>query len=619
MAELNLGKGLTAGKVASNVQKKLTRAQEKVLQKLGKADETKDVAFEEGVINFNKQYTEGSKLQRDLRAYLEAVKAMHESSKNVQACLADMYEPDWYGKDEVDSIVEDCDVLWTDYHQKLVDHALISMDTYLGQFPDIKARIAKRDRKLVDFDSARHNYAATHKNKKKDGGIKITKPSSLLERATPGWAQGILSAHNVAQSSLSRGQAEEEFERAQKVFEEINIDLQEELPSLWNSRVGFYVSTFQSLAGFEEKFHKEIGRLDQDLYDVLEKLDSTDTSTDKEATNHTLRPGGPPPIPKSPSKLRPAMPPPPKVTPSKELKTENIVNLFDAAATPDISVTSPTEFDSPAVSSLLDMDLDSFSAATKASTATQPANWDSWPENSDAQEEETKQHYDPVAAATEAWGDGGTQPSCYDPIAAASEDWGDDGTQPIRYDPVAAAQEGWGDDGRQPAQYDPVVEPQEDWNDDKVQAVTEVPATDETPADEAHTDVAEEHTSQAAAVLDNEEGQGESPVDAAPAVEEAVTEESQTPTAAESESTESSEPAEMPPGFLFKLQVMHDYAANDTDELEMKAGDVVLVVRFENPEEQDDGWLMGMKQDDWQQNKENAAKGVFPENFTQRL
>uniref|UniRef100_A0A3B4GS58 Myc box-dependent-interacting protein 1 n=1 Tax=Pundamilia nyererei TaxID=303518 RepID=A0A3B4GS58_9CICH len=350
MAELNLGKGLTAGKVASNVQKKLTRAQEKVLQKLGKADETKDVAFEEGVINFNKQYAEGSKLQRDLRAYLEAVKAMHESSKNLQACLADMYEQDWYGKNEVDSIVEDCDVLWTDYHQKLVDHALISMDTYLGQFPDIKTRIAKRDRKLVDYDSARHNYAVTHKTKKKDGGIKITK-------------------------------AEEELERAQKVFEEINADLQEELPSLWNSRVGFYVSTFQSLAGFEEKFHKEMSRVGV-FYNG------------KEASNHTLRPGGPPPIPKSPSKT-----------------------------------------------------------------------------------------------------------------------------------PAVAA-----------------------------------------------------------------------------------------------ESTEvASESAEMPPGFLFKVQVMHDYAANDTDELEMKAGDVVLVVTFDNPEEQDEGWLIGVKQDDWQQNKENGTKGVFPENFTQRL
>uniref|UniRef100_G3NSV1 Myc box-dependent-interacting protein 1 n=1 Tax=Gasterosteus aculeatus aculeatus TaxID=481459 RepID=G3NSV1_GASAC len=518
MAELNLGKGLTAGKVASNVQKKLTRAQEKVLQKLGKADETKDVAFEEGVINFNKQYAEGSKLQRDLRAYLEAVKAMHESSKNVQACLADMYEPEWYGKDEVDSIVEDCDVLWTDYHQKLVDNALISMDTYLGQFPDIKSRIAKRDRKLVDYDSARHNYATTHKTKKKDGSIKITKPSSLLERATPGWAQGILSAHNVAQSSLSRNQAEDELERAQKVFEEINIDLQEELPSLWNSRVGFYVSTFQSLAGFEEKFHKEIGRLDQDLYDILEKLEDTDmqqttgktgpsgasssgtnrSASVKEASNHSLRPAGPPPIPKSPSKLRPAMPPPPKVTPSKEMKTENIVSLFDAAATPDINVTSPTElasepsccyqFDSPAESTLLDMELDSFSAPTKASTVAQPANWDSWGESA-------------AAAAT----------------------------------------------------------PEE-----------EAP-TEETPE-------------------------------------------------VQTESTEaSSEPEKMPPGFLFKLQVMHDYAANDTDELEMKTGDVVLVISFDNPDEQDDGWLMGMKQDDWLQNKENAARGVFPENFTQRL
>lgn len=32
------------------------------------------------------------------------------------------------------------DLLWMDYHQKLVDQALLTMDTYLGQFPDIKVR-----------------------------------------------------------------------------------------------------------------------------------------------------------------------------------------------------------------------------------------------------------------------------------------------------------------------------------------------------------------------------------------------------------------------------------------------------------------------------------------------
>uniref|UniRef100_A0A8C6P179 Myc box-dependent-interacting protein 1 n=1 Tax=Nothobranchius furzeri TaxID=105023 RepID=A0A8C6P179_NOTFU len=501
MAELNLGKGLTAGKVASNVQKKLTRAQEKVLQKLGKADETKDAAFEEWVINFNKQYAEGSKLQRDLRAYLEAVKAMHESSKNLQACLGDMYDQDWHGKNEVDSVLEDCDVLWTDYHQKLVDHALISMDTYLGQFPDIKARIAKRDRKLVDYDSARHNYAATHKTKKKDGGIKITKPSTLLERATPGWAQGILSAHNLAQTSLSKSQAEEELERAQKVFEEINLDLQEELPSLWNSRVGFYVSTFQSLAGFEEKFHKEISRLDQDLYDVLVNLEKSDpnrlvgfqlfrTGQNEMIAIWVIANHFDLIVPFREFQLRPAVPPPPKVTPSKELKTENIINLFDAAAAPDISVTSPTE----------------------------------------------------------SWGDGGTPPAHYDSVTADQEEWGDDGSHLAHHEKCL--------------------------------------------------------------LLFNQQTPEPAPAAEAPAAAEAE---------AEAAAEEETKTDEMPPSFLFKVQVMHDYAANDTDELEMKAGDVVLVITFENPDEQDDGWLMGIQQNDWQQNKENATKGVFPENFTQRL
>ncbi|XP_059896677.1 myc box-dependent-interacting protein 1 isoform X2 [Gadus macrocephalus] len=635
MAELNLGKGLTAGKVASNVQKKLTRAQEKVLQKLGKADETKDVAFEEGVINFNKQYTEGSKLQRDLRAYLEAVKAMHESSRNLQSCLADMYEPEWEGKNDVDSVVEDCDVLWTDYHQKLVDHALISMDTYLGQFPDIKARIAKRDRKLVDFDSARHNYSATHKNKKKDGGIKITKPSTLLERATPGWAQGILSAHNVAQSSLSRSQAEEELERAQKVFEEINIDLQEELPSLWNSRVGFYVSTFQSLAGFEEKFHKEIGRLDQDLNDTLVALEGSDTTSAPEPSNHTLRPAGPPPIPKSPSKLRPTVPPPPKVTPCKDMKTDNIINLFASAAAPDISITSPTQFDSPAaLNDLLDMDLDSLNAAPTqvSTTATKDANWDSWrEEDSGSQEKEEPVHYDPVAAASEGWGDDGSKPVRIDPVAAASEGWGDDGSKPVRIDPVAAAQEGWGDDGTRPVRVDPVAAAQEGWGDEGSNhkgdvAVSPPGEEDEALASspEAAQDLSPEHEEPTAeAPCGSEEGQSDSSAaqePAAVAVEEPAAEEApQTPVAALEPAEVLSESQDLPPGFLFKVQVMHDYAANDSDELEMKAGDVVLVITFTTPDEQDDGWLMGMKEGDWRQSRDNAAKGVFPENFTQRL
>uniref|UniRef100_A0A3B4H2G8 Myc box-dependent-interacting protein 1 n=1 Tax=Pundamilia nyererei TaxID=303518 RepID=A0A3B4H2G8_9CICH len=166
MAEI--GKGVTAGKLAINVQKRLTRAQEKVLQKLGKADETRDVVFEEMVANFNKQMGEGTKLQKDLKAYLAAVKTMHDASRRLQDCLADMYEPDWFGKEEMDALAEDTDTMWLDYHQSITDKSLQDMDMYLSQFPDIKARIAKRDRKLVDFDSARHHFTSLQKGKKKD-------------------------------------------------------------------------------------------------------------------------------------------------------------------------------------------------------------------------------------------------------------------------------------------------------------------------------------------------------------------------------------------------------------------------------------------------------------------
>ncbi|XP_036070805.1 myc box-dependent-interacting protein 1b isoform X4 [Oryzias melastigma] len=375
MAEI--GKGVTAGKLASNVQKRLSRAQEKVMQKLGKADETRDAAFEEMVANFNKQMAEGTKLQKDLKAYMVAVKTMHEASRRLQDCLADMYEPDWFGKEETDALAEDTDTLWLEYHQNITDQSLLCVDTYLAQFPEIKARIAKRDRKMVDFDSARHHFASLQKSKKKDDA-KIAKPAALLEMAAPSWAQGLISAHQVAQTNLSFNQAEEELGRAQKIFEELNVELQDELPTLWDSRVGIYVNAFQKLASHQEKFHREMGKLTENLHDIMTKLEEQRELN--EGANHS----------------------------------------------------------------------DSATVAPKGTVAN-------------------------------------------------------------------------GSDG------------------------------------------------------------------------------------------------ELPPGFLYKVKAVHEYTATDGDELELKVGDIVLVLAFDNPDEQDDGWLLGLKESNWLQKKDISTKGVFPENFTQKV
>ncbi|XP_006047506.2 myc box-dependent-interacting protein 1 isoform X21 [Bubalus bubalis] len=409
MAEMG-SKGVTAGKIASNVQKKLTRAQEKVLQKLGKADETKDEQFEQCVQNFNKQLTEGTRLQKDLRTYLASVKAMHEASKKLNECLQEVYEPDWPGRDEASKIAENNDLLWMDYHQKLVDQALLTMDTYLGQFPDIKSRIAKRGRKLVDYDSARHHYESLQTAKKKDEA-KIAK-------------------------------AEEELIKAQKVFEEMNVDLQEELPSLWNSRVGFYVNTFQSIAGLEENFHKEMSKLNQNLNDVLislEKQHGSNTFTVKAQ-----------PSDNAPAKGNKSPSPPPDGSPAAtpEIRVNHEPELA-GAATPGAALPK-----SPSQSSLPAVVVETFSATVNGTV---------------------------------------------------------------------------------------------------------------------------------------ESGSGAGRLD-------------------------------LPPGFMFKVQAQHDYTATDTDELQLKAGDVVLVIPFQNPEEQDEGWLMGVKESDWNQHKElEKCRGVFPENFTERV
>ncbi|XP_021523660.1 myc box-dependent-interacting protein 1 isoform X22 [Aotus nancymaae] len=549
MAEMG-SKGVTAGKIASNVQKKLTRAQEKVLQKLGKADETKDEQFEQCVQNFNKQLTEGTRLQKDLRTYLASVKAMHEASKKLNECLQEVYEPDWPGRDEANKIAENNDLLWMDYHQKLVDQALLTMDTYLGQFPDIKSRIAKRGRKLVDYDSARHHYESLQTAKKKDEA-KIAKPVSLLEKAAPQWCQGKLQAHLVAQTNLLRNQAEEELIKAQKVFEEMNVDLQEELPSLWNSRVGFYVNTFQSIAGLEENFHKEMSKLNQNLNDVLiglEKQHGSNTFTVKAQPSDNAPAKGN----KSPS------PPDGSPAATPEIRVNHEPEPAGGATPGATLPKSPSQFEAPGPfsdqASLLDLDFDPLPPVTSPVKAPTPSGqsipWDLW-ESTESPAGSLPSGEPSAAEGTfaVAWPSQTAEPGPAQP-AEASEVAG--GTQP-----AAGAQE-----------------------------------PGETAASEAA-------SSSLPAVV----------VETFPATVNGTV-----------EGGSGAGRLDLPPGFMFKVQAQHDYTATDTDELQLKAGDVVLVIPFQNPEEQDEGWLMGVKESDWNQHKElEKCRGVFPENFTERV
>ncbi|XP_063261176.1 amphiphysin [Prinia subflava] len=610
---------------------------------------------------------------------------MQDASKKLTESLHEVYEPDWYGREDVKMIGEKCDELWEDFHQKLVDGSLLTLDTYLGQFPDIKTRIAKRSRKLVDYDSARHHLEALQSSKRKDEG-RITK-------------------------------AEEEFQKAQKVFEEFNTDLQEELPSLWSRRIGFYVNTFKNVSSLEAKFHKEIALLCHKLYEVMTKLG--DQHADKAFTiqgapsdsgplrfaktpsppeevsplpsptaspNHMLAPASPVPArPKSPTQLRkgPPVPPLPKLTPTKELQQENIINLFDDNFVPEINVTTPSQNEVPEAKkeeSLLDLDFDPFkpeavSTGVSHSPMSQTLPWDLWTTSSELVQPASTIAFNGFAQEVSAFTVQSNE-NVAEPSAEAEET--PPGEPKVEETPAAVAavvkkeaipaepaeqaveSVETGDKettevAEKESEVVPVGERTVESEDSAAVAAgaatteqEDVAEGDKPQGEEKEADMSQERVSSIPSVViepaSNNEGEGEEHEvimnESKDATIEMGAQVADTSLSETSQAGNDQKPAEeiqaalsqdqpvpaenaalaIPPGFLYKVEVLHDFEAANSDELNLKRGDIVLVIPSETTADQEAGWLTGIKESDWLQYRDvNSYKGLFPENFTRHL
>ncbi|XP_059479033.1 amphiphysin isoform X1 [Neocloeon triangulifer] len=68
----------------------------------------------------------------------------------------------------------------------------------------------------------------------------------------------------------------------------------------------------------------------------------------------------------------------------------------------------------------------------------------------------------------------------------------------------------------------------------------------------------------------------------------------------------------LPPGVLYRVKATYKYSREDVDELSFEIGEIIKVVEYEDPEEQEEGWLMGIKEG-------TNEKGMFPANFTRPI
>jgi len=210
-----------------------------------------------------------------LFSYLTSLRETERVSKNFYDTLRETYEPDWPDHQDFAAHTVLVEHKWSDYIQKLVNDVQMPLISYLNEFPELKKKIEKRDNRLLDFDNARHTLESVqHKTNKKNSG------SGTLANNSAG-ISSVLAASSATSSSSTEQltkltKLKIDLEDKQHVYEEINQTLCMTLPVLFENRIKFYSSLFQTFFYTEATFHSDCVEVKTKLDTICEKL-STQT------------------------------------------------------------------------------------------------------------------------------------------------------------------------------------------------------------------------------------------------------------------------------------------------------------------------------------------------------
>ncbi|XP_047740526.1 myc box-dependent-interacting protein 1 [Hyalella azteca] len=219
---------------------KIVRIRTKILQNLGKADKTTDETFADYEANFNRQQINANRLHKEVSNYLRCARALHGASKALYETLADVYETDWAGQELVYAQAQNSDMLWTDFVHRLQDQTLAPLTAYQIHFPEIRKKIEKRGRKLVDYDSQRHQLEALQRSGRRD--------------------------------DYKLARCRDQLELARTTYHALNKELYEELPGVYDERVGRTAEALQTLYAAEATFMRESAKVAQEMESISEKL-----------------------------------------------------------------------------------------------------------------------------------------------------------------------------------------------------------------------------------------------------------------------------------------------------------------------------------------------------------
>ncbi|XP_033253238.1 myc box-dependent-interacting protein 1-like isoform X1 [Drosophila miranda] len=528
--------------LAKSVQKHAGRAKEKILQNLGKVDRTADEIFDDHLNNFNRQQMSANRLQKELNNYIRCVRAAKTASKSLMDAVCEIYEPQWSGYEALQAQTGASDSLWADFAHKLGDQVLIPLNTYTGQLPEMKKKVEKRNRKLIDYDGQRHSFQNLQANasKRKDD-VKLTK-------------------------------GREQLEEARRTYEILNTELHDELPALYDSRILFLVTNLQTLFATEQVFHNETSKIHSELEAIVDKL-----ATESQRGSNTLRKQTSNAIKTS----SPVQSPVNKLN-NASINSTNYQNQITTNGGSSLA-NSPTSTSS----SLQEPRFDSISS-TPEPTPESPS-----PSPPPILKQRISSTPVPTTTSSAQAMDIAelSSPNANTKITTTTQT-----TTVTKTEEQKAAGEGAAESAAAPLQ----VNGNGNNNQSPASSASAQAKQKESISSSTASGGGGKHPKELPTTTTNAEAAAEAAANNGNSIEE------------HKQKKLDANTADLPAGVLYRVKATYGYVKEDVDELSFEIGDTIRVIEYDDPEAQEEGWLMGQKEG-------TSEKGLFPANFTRPI
>lgn len=222
----------TLDRFKSGTRKLFGRTNERLKQKMGRAPDPlgpKDDKWAVLLANFNRQQAAGFRLHREVKCYIASLKTLENSTQTLLDAVREMHEYTWPGNMSLVKALQGLDKLNKEMNEVMVDAMLVPVNNYVETFPQVKDRMTKRNRKLLDYTRAKRNLDTLKKGEK------------------------------ISQDKL--GFAQDDYTQQKMIYEEIHNELTDDLPEFWESRKLFIARFLEGFFKNNTDFHKEFAQV----------------------------------------------------------------------------------------------------------------------------------------------------------------------------------------------------------------------------------------------------------------------------------------------------------------------------------------------------------------------